>query len=236
MLTLKQTLTSFAMVAAFAATGAQAATDAYVTNTTNVSEANPEGVVKNGIGECWQTGSWTAEKAKTIKGCPGYVAPVVAVAPKPAVVVPAPVRTTKNFNLKSDFLFDFNKATLKPAGKDALDALYTEVQTMNPTDGVAAVVGFTDRIGSDKYNQALSEKRANAVRDYLISKGAPADKVNAEGRCEANPVTGDTCKAGKGAKARAALIECLSPDRRVEIAISGSQVVIEQPTAGTKAK
>ncbi len=229
MLTLKQTLTSFAMVAAFAAAGAHAATDAYLTNSTNVSEANPEGVVMNGIGECWQTGSWTAEKAKLVKGCPGYEAPVAAVvAAKPAPVVPAPVKTAKKFELKSDALFTFGKADLKPAGKDALDALYVEVQGMNPTDGVAAVVGYTDRIGSDKSNQALSEKRANTVRNYLISKGAPADKVTAEGRGEASPVTGDTCKDGKGSKARAALIECLAPDRRVEVTVSGSAVVVQQ--------
>jgi OmpA-OmpF porin, OOP family len=109
---IKQTIASLAVVAAFASFGAQAATDAYATNGTNVSDANPEGVVKNGIGECWQTGSWTAEKAKTIKGCPGYVEPVVVAAPKPApVVAPAPVTTKKQFTLKSDALFDFNSET-----------------------------------------------------------------------------------------------------------------------------
>ena len=233
MLTIKQTLTSFAIVAAFAAAGAQAATDIYVTSSTNVSEANPEGAVKITDGTCVQTGSWTAEAAKTVKGCQGYVEPVVAVvepAPevKPAPVVPAPTKTTKKFELKSDALFAFNKSELKPAGKDALDALQAEVQAMNPTDGSAAVVGFTDRIGSEKYNQALSERRANTVRNYLISKGAPSDKITAEGRGTAEPVTGDTCKAGKGKKARAELIACLAPDRRVEVSISGSAVVIKE--------
>ncbi|QLG88158.1 OmpA family protein [Chitinibacter bivalviorum] len=229
---IKQTIASLAVVAAFASFGAQAATDAYVTNGTNVSEANPEGVVKNGLGECWQTGSWSAEKAATIKGCPGYVEPAAAPAPAPApkpAVVPAPVKTDKKFNLKSDALFDFNKATLKPAGKDALDALYAEVQKMDPKEGRAVVVGYTDRIGSDKYNQALSERRANTVRDYLISKGAPADKVTAEGRGEANPVTGDTCNNIKDSKkTRAKLVECLAPDRRVEVEVDGVQEVTVQ--------
>lgn len=227
MLTIKQTLTSFAIVAAFAAAGAQAATEIYVTNGTNVSDANPEGAVMVSDGTCVQTGSWTAEAAKSVKGCQGYVAPTTAaVAPvaKPAVVVPAPAKTAKKFELKSDALFAFNKSDLKPSGKDALDALYVEVQGMNPTDGVAAVVGFTDRIGSAKFNQALSERRANTVRDYLISKGAPADKVTAEGRGMADPVTGDTCK---NVKPRAKLIECLAPDRRVEVTVSGTAVVIK---------
>jgi OOP family OmpA-OmpF porin len=224
---IKQSLASLAVVAAFASFGAYAATDAYVTNGTNVSEANPEGAVKNGLGECWQTGSWTAEKATTIKGCPGYVEPVVAAAPK--VAAPAPVKTRKAFTLKSDTLFDFNKATLKPEGKDALDTLYTEVQKMDPKEGAAVVVGYTDRIGSEKYNQALSERRANTVRDYLVAKGAPADKVKAEGRGETNPVTGDTCNNIKDSKkTRAKLIECLAADRRVEIEVEGVQEVTVQ--------
>lgn len=224
MLTIKQTLTSFAIVAAFAATGAQAATEIYVTNSTNVSEANPEGAVKVSDGTCVQTGSWNAEAAKSVKGCQGYVAPAAPVveAAKPAPVVPAPVKTAKKFELRSDALFAFDKADLKPAGKDALDALYVEVQGMNPTDGMAAVVGFTDRIGTLKHNQGLSERRANTVRNYLISKGAPADKVTAEGRGPADPVTGDTCK---NVKPRAKLIECLAPDRRVEVTVTGTAVV-----------
>jgi len=228
MLTIKQTLTSFAIVAAFAATGAQAATEIYVTNSTNVSEANPEGAVKISDGTCVQTGSWNAEAAKSVKGCQGYVAPAApapVVEAKPAPVVPAPQKTAKKFELRSDALFAFDKADLKPAGKDALDALYVEVQNMNPTDGVAAVVGFTDRIGSLKHNQGLSERRANTVRNYLISKGAPADKITAEGRGPADPVTGDTCK---NVKPRAKLIECLAPDRRVEVTVSGTAVVVKQ--------
>ncbi len=225
---IKQSIASLAIVAAFASFGAQAATDAYVTNGTNVSDANPEGVVKNGIGECWQTGSWTAEKAKTIKGCPGYVEPVVAEAPKPApvVVAPKPVVNKKQFTLKSDALFDFNKATLKPAGKDALDALVVEVKNLNPSEGSAIVVGYTDRIGSEKYNQALSERRAEAVRAYLVAQ-APnaADMIKAEGRGEANPVTGDTCNNIKDSKkTRAKLVECLAPDRRVEVEVNGVTV------------
>ncbi|WP_284691617.1 OmpA family protein [Deefgea salmonis] len=223
MLTIKQTLTSFAIVAAFAAAGAQAATEIYVTNSTNVSEANPEGAVKISDGTCVQTGSWTAEAAKSVKGCQGYVAPVAPVKAAVAPVVPAPVKTTKTFELKADYLFDFNKSTLKPAGKDALDALFTEVQAMDPKDGTAAVVGYTDRIGSDKYNMVLSEKRANTVRDYLLSKGAPADKVTAVGKGKADPVTGDTCQQ----KNRAKLIECLAPDRRVVVEITGTQVVVK---------
>ncbi|MEN0614400.1 porin OmpA [Klebsiella indica] len=151
------------------------------------------------------------------------VAPVVAPAP-----APAPEVTTKHFTLKSDVLFNFNKATLKPEGQQALDQLYTQLSNMDPKDGAAVVLGYTDRIGSDAYNQKLSEKRAQSVVDYLVSKGIPASKISARGMGEANPVTGNTCD---NVKARAALIDCLAPDRRVEIEVKGYKEVVTQPQA-----
>lgn len=223
---LKQTLTSLALVAAFGVAGTAAAkTNAYVTSATNVSAANPEGVVM-ATGACVKTGTWSADQV--VKGCPGWVEPVAKVEEKPAEApkpVPQPVVTTKKFVLKSDVLFDFNKATLKPAGKDALDKLVDEVKGMaGSKEGAAVVVGYTDRIGSDKYNLALSKKRAETVGQYLVSKGAPADKLTVEGRGKADPVTGDTCQQ----KNRAKLIECLAPDRRVEIEVKGTQEVTVQ--------
>ena len=153
------------------------------------------------------------------------VAPVVAPAPAPA---PAPEVTTKHFTLKSDVLFNFNKSTLKPEGQQALDQLYTQLSNMDPKDGSAVVLGYTDRIGSDAYNQQLSEKRAQSVVDYLVSKGIPASKISARGMGESNPVTGNTCD---NVKARAALIDCLAPDRRVEIEVKGYKDVVTQPQA-----
>ncbi|QJT80096.1 porin OmpA [Kosakonia sp. MUSA4] len=151
-------------------------------------------------------------------------APVVA-APAPA---PAPEVQTKHFTLKSDVLFNFNKATLKPEGQQALDQLYGQLSNLDPKDGSVVVLGFTDRIGSDAYNQGLSEKRAQSVVDYLISKGIPANKISARGMGKSNPVTGSTCD---NVKPRAALIDCLAPDRRVEIEVKGSKDVVTQPQA-----
>uniref|UniRef100_UPI0025873F39 porin OmpA n=1 Tax=uncultured Pantoea sp. TaxID=218084 RepID=UPI0025873F39 len=150
-------------------------------------------------------------------------APVVAPAP-----APAPVVETKRFTLKSDVLFTFNKSTLKPEGQQALDQLYSQLSSMDPKDGSVVVLGFTDRIGSDQYNQKLSEKRAQSVVDYLVSKGIPANKISARGMGESNPVTGNTCDSVKG---RNALIDCLAPDRRVEIDVKGIKDVVTQPQA-----
>lgn len=152
-------------------------------------------------------------------------APVVAPAPAPA---PAPEVSTKHFTLKSDVLFAFGKSTLKPEGRQALDQLYTQLSNLDPKDGSVVVLGFTDRIGSDSYNQKLSEQRAQSVVDYLVSKGIPSNKISARGMGESNPVTGSTCN---NVKARAALINCLAPDRRVEIEVKGVKDVVTQPQA-----
>ncbi|MGV8294382.1 OmpA family protein, partial [Pseudomonas aeruginosa] len=103
---------------------------------------------------------------------------VVAPAPAPA---PAPVVETKRFTLKSDVLFNFNKSTLKAEGQQALDQLYSQLSSMDPKDGSVVVLGYTDAVGSDQYNQKLSEQRAQSVVDYLVSKGIPSDKISARG-------------------------------------------------------
>ena len=145
----------------------------------------------------------------------GQVAPVVAApAPTPA---PEPVMVDKQFTLSSDVLFDFNKATLKPEAGQALDTLYSQIEEARPKDGSATVIGYTDRLGSEAYNQKLSEQRAQTVADYLIGKGLPAGKVNVEGQGENSPVTGDSCTS----KSKRELIVCLAPDRRVEVRVQG---------------
>ncbi|MGL4932639.1 MAG: porin OmpA [Aeromonas sp.] len=151
----------------------------------------------------------------------GQVAPVVA-APAPAPA-PEPVLVEKQFTLSSDVLFDFNKATLKPEASQALDALYSQIEEARPKDGMATVIGHTDRIGSDAYNQKLSEQRAQSVANYLVSKGIPAAKMNIEGQGKASPVTGDSCVS----KSKRELIVCLAPDRRVEVKVEGVNEVQE---------
>jgi OOP family OmpA-OmpF porin len=128
----------------------------------------------------------------------------------------------KNFSLSSDVLFAFGKSTLKPEGSEALNTLYQQIVDVQPKDGSAVVVGYTDRIGSDAYNQKLSEARARTVADFLVGKGLPAGKVSIEGRGEANPVTGNQCD---GVKGKNELISCLAPDRRVEVRVTGVQEV-----------
>lgn len=184
-------------------------------------------VVKNNYGQCWRTGYWTPAMA-IIECDPDLVRKVEAPAPAPvaAAPVPAPIVVAlapekpapRKVSFSADALFAFDKATLKPEGTTDLDRFAQDLS--GTTYETIYVVGHTDRIGSDKYNQRLSEQRAKAVKDYLVSKGIPADRVAVEGKGELQPATqlGD-CTGPRSQK----LINCLQPDRRVDIEVSGTQ-------------
>ena len=135
-----------------------------------------------------------------------------------AAPVVAPEVVSKTFNLSSDVTFAFGKANLKPQAKATLDGIYGEIAQVNNAN--VAVAGYTDRIGNDAFNVKLSQRRADSVANYLVAKGVPAQSISAVGHGKANPVTGSTCDAVKGRKA---LIACLAPDRRVEIAVNGTK-------------
>lgn len=139
-----------------------------------------------------------------------------------APVAKAPETVSKNFAFSSDVLFAFGKADLKAEAKTALDGATDEIGKLGLANPAIQVNGYTDRIGSDAANLKLSQRRAESVATYLVNKGVNSSNVTAVGYGEANPVTGNTCDAVKGRKA---LITCLAPDRRVEIAVTGSKEV-----------
>jgi len=129
------------------------------------------------------------------------------------------VTETTRFTLQDDVLFEFAKSNLKESGKAKLDELVAQLSKLEPTDGRAVVIGHTDRIGSDAYNQKLSLERATSVMNYLVERGIPRNSISARGEGKSNPVTGTKCNGLKGANLKA----CLAPDRRVEIEITGSR-------------
>ncbi|MDR0777251.1 MAG: OmpA family protein [Azonexus sp.] len=187
-------------------------------------------VAKSGTGLCWRTGYWTpAAAAADSAGCecdkdllPKEVCEAKgAVTPqepaKQAVTPPVKPDNTK-VTVAADALFDFDKAVLRPEGKAALDELASKAGAINLE--VILAVGHTDRIGGDAYNQKLSERRAAAVKEYLVGKGIEANRVYTEGKGRTQPVTGDKCKGNAKTKA---LIECLQPDRRVDIELIGTK-------------
>jgi len=180
---------------------------------------------------CWRAGYWTP--AMAIVECDPDLVPRPAPAPAPAAAppappppppppapAPAPAPQVQKITLASKALFDFDKAVLKPEGKAAIDteiiAKLRDVQKLE----LVLVTGHTDRIGSQAYNQKLSERRADAVRDYLVSKGVPRDKIETLGMGKTQPVPGVVCNQ----KAMKELIACLAPNRRVEVEVKGEGV------------
>ncbi|OCG20987.1 hypothetical protein A9G11_08600 [Gilliamella sp. wkB108] len=134
---------------------------------------------------------------------------------------PVEVKTQENrYVLNEDVLFAYAKADLKQEGRIALDNLLTTLVKINPTQSAIVVIGHTDRIGSESYNQKLSEQRAHSVMRYLVAKGVPADLISARGMGKAQPVTGSKCNALRGADLKA----CLAPDRRVEIEVKARNI------------
>lgn len=189
-------------------------------------------VARSGTGLCWRTGFWSPAAAEAAMAGEFPVAcqcdsdliaadkcVKVAEAPPPAPApAPAPRPTAEKVQLSADALFDFDKAVLKPEGMQRLDQLADQAKSLKLE--VILAVGHTDRIGSDSYNQALSERRADAVKAYLVSRGIEANRVYTEGKGETQPVTGTQCDNVRG---RTALISCLQPDRRVEVEVIGTR-------------
>jgi OmpA-OmpF porin, OOP family len=156
-----------------------------------------------------------------------------APAPEPAPVVVAVPPTIEKISISSEVLFAFDSATLRDEGKRELDALIKRIADAS-LEGIAAI-GYADRIGSEKYNQALSEKRAAAVKQYLSENGAATTVVRAEGRGESAPVTGAQCDGlGRERASNKKLVQCLQPDRRVEIEVFGTRTATteQSPSAG----
>ena len=110
--------------------------------------------------------------------------------------VPAAVPAIGKVWLDADALFHFDKAELSPAGRAALDDFLIRLSAITP--GMIRLVGHADRFGSDAYNQILSEHRAEAVKDYLVSKGIDPNRVRADGMGDTQPVTkAGACDGGR---------------------------------------
>ncbi|MEO8922073.1 MAG: outer membrane protein OmpA [Caldimonas sp.] len=177
---------------------------------------------KNGTNElCWRDGVWTP--ATGLAGCDGVpvptpapapmpapapgAAPAPAPAPAPAAVIVAP--TSEKVTFAADAFFDFDKAVLKPEGRAKLDDLTSKMGGLNLE--VIIAVGHTDSIGTAAYNQRLSVRRADAVKDYLVSKGIEKNRVYTEGKGEKQPVADNKTAEGR------------AKNRRVEIEVVGTR-------------
>jgi OOP family OmpA-OmpF porin len=200
----------------------------------------------SGGGLCWHTSSWTPEMAiepcdARIKPVAAYVAPVQEAAPAPVAAAPAPVEPVaaapapvepvvvaapppppQAISFTGDALFAFDKSELKPEGKAMLEDLISQLQGV--TFDRINVTGHSDRIGSKDYNQQLSERRATTVKDYLVGKDVASGRIDAQGMGNSQPtVASDDCRNTQGSKET---IACLQPDRRVDIEMTGTKMIL----------
>ena len=140
-------------------------------------------------------------------------APEAAPAPEPMPAPIAAVPCTPKFEtvtLSAEKLFGFDNPNLQDGAKPILDDVVAKLKE-HAEFKLVMVTGYTDRIGAAAYNQKLSEKRATKVKDYIVSQGIDASRLQAVGKGEADPVA--DCKGIRGKK----LVECLAPNRRVVI-------------------
>lgn len=178
--------------------------------------------VKNSTNLCWRNANWTpatahadcdgAIKAAPVVAAPATPAPVATpapAAPRVSATIEAPRQLVTKTTYAADTFFDFDRAVIKPAGKAKLDALVLQINQI--TLEVVIATGHTDSVGSEAYNQKLGDRRAQAVRAYLISRGVDKRRVYVESRGESQPVADNKTAAGR------------AKNRRVEIEVVGTR-------------
>lgn len=200
-----------AILTAVAALAAQSALAHPVSKATPGYAADSNGmVVTDSSGNCVRTGIWTPAMATeacdaslmTRKAAPAPAPAKAEPAPAPK---PAPQPVAEKVSLTAGALFDVNKADLKPAGRSELDALAAKLQGARIEQ--ITVTGHTDSSGSKQLNQSLSERRAEAVKAYLVSKGLDGSRIDTRGAGDTQPVASNNTAAGR------------AQNRRVEIDI-----------------
>lgn len=156
-----------------------------------------------------------ADCASEVKVAPSVVpTPVVMATPNSHLMQPH----KENFGLGADALFDFDKwqlAHMKVHGRTHLDDITQKIHAYGDNVGQIVITGYTDRLGDDMYNMNLSLLRAQTVREYLISKGVNSNNIIATGGGKSTPI-----KQCSDNQSRQALIDCLQPNRRVEIVVT----------------
>ena len=221
------TLAASAMLISLAATAAETGNQDVKApaHSAYVQDANGN-IVRDTYGLCVHTGYWTPADAIVV-GCDGVEAPkpapvvvappvvvpapIVAPVAAPTPVAPAPVITSEKVTFAADALFDFDKSVLKPEGKSKLTELAAKLKDINLEAIVAT--GHTDSVGKAEYNQKLSVRRADSVKEYLVSAGVAADRIYTSGKGETQPVADNKTKEGR------------DKNRRVEIEVVGSRSV-----------
>ncbi len=211
------------------AASAQSVTNIQANPTKSAYMQDGRGVItRSGTGLCWRTSYWTP--ADAVAGCDGELAPPIAkitapdIAPvaekaAPAITpIPAPIpvkRCDFAVTLENDQTFAFGKAVLTSTAKKRIDdSVISKLASCNKID-LIIVTGHADRLGSQQFNQKLSERRAETVATYLKSKGISGQvDTLGMGKTQSVKSCGDLPDHKK-------LVECLAPNRRVVVEVKG---------------
>ncbi len=196
---------------------ALAAGSVFANVTPNLQDASGA-AVRDGSGACVVTQGAVLPECAGAKAAPAAPAkpaePAKPASPAPSspakpagAAKPAPSSVRQAIVIQADALFDFDKSVLRPDGKKSIDGAVAKLGGVDLEMIIAT--GHTDSVGSDKYNQKLSERRAAAVKDYLVSKGIPSAKITTIGKGESQPVA--TNKTAEGRQ----------KNRRVDIEFKG---------------
>lgn len=189
--------------------------------------------VMSGFGLCVRNGfgpapSWTvachgaAPVPAVVYYYPPAAAPAATTAPAPfpvAMAAAAPLPVWEKVAFDANVLFDSDQSALRPAGRVTLDEFVANIHGLESQNILA--IGYSDRMGSHASNQALSERRVDAVKAYLVGKGIKAERVQTSARGETRPSTfAGECRDANNTKN----VACMQPDRHVFIEVSGTRV------------
>ena len=200
---------------------ALAAGSAFANVTPNLQDVSGA-AVKDGSGACVVTNGVVLPECAGVRAAPAPsatpaqptapaapsapAAPATPAAPAPAAR-PAPASVRQAVVIQADALFDFDKSVLRPDGRKSIDDAVAKLRGVDLELVIAT--GHTDSRGTDAYNQALSERRAATVKEYLVSKGIPASKITTIGKGESQPVATNKTDEGR------------QKNRRVDIEFKG---------------
>ncbi len=209
-----------------------------MTGSASANETTKEGylldtrgaVVRSASGLCVHTGYWTP--AMAIEECDPVAkkpAPVIAEAAPAPAPTPAPAVEKRTvfvpYTLQTEALFTYNKSTLSENGKQKIhDEIIDKMKEYTKND-IVVVTGYADRIGSDKYNMKLSQRRADAVKAYMVEQGVDGNRIETAAKGEADPVVSCDNIKGKANHKNKALIACLQPNRRIVLDLKGTTPV-----------
>ena len=182
---------------------------------------------------CVRTSDWTPARAAAAEACKQCSPDLCAApAPKPAAkpeakpeakpaAKPAAKPEPRNVELKIELQgITFNKTEMTADNKKELDEFLAKEVKPLTTVGAVIITGHTDRLGSEKYNKKLSEKRALGVKDYVVGKGIDQKLIFWEGKGAKQPIP--VTKFCENKMKRKQLIECLAPNRRVTVEVVGT--------------